>query len=209
MEFDVINLSGKKVTSFDADNSVFCINPNISAVRQAVLSELANMRQGTHSSKNRAMVNGGGKKPWKQKGRGVARAGTIRSPLWRGGGTVFGPEPHKYKKKLSKKLNRLARSSVLSSKAAEGNLLVVDEFILNSHKTAGLFNILDKLGISDKKITVLVSQEDNSDLEMAARNISNLRIVAARLVSAYDLIDCELLIIDKDAMVTLTNILSR
>ena len=85
MKLDVINLSGKKVSSFEAEPSIFGIDPNISAIRQAVLSEMANMRQGTHSSKNRAKVNGGGKKPWKQKGRGVARAGTIRSPLWRGG----------------------------------------------------------------------------------------------------------------------------
>ena len=209
MEFDIINLSGQKVNSFKADDSVFGIEPNITAVRQAVLSEMANMRQGTHSSKNRAGVNGGGKKPWKQKGRGVARAGTIRSPLWRGGGTVFGPEPHKYQKKVSRKLSRLARISALSSKAAEGNLRVVDELELKSHKTTELLDALKMLDVSEKKITILTARDDNKDLELAARNLSNLQIVPARAASTYELINCEVLIIDKDAMVLLTDILNR
>ena len=209
MEFDIINLSGQKVNSFKADASVFGIEPNISAVRQAVLSEMANMRQGTHSSKNRSKVNGGGKKPWKQKGRGVARAGTIRSPLWRGGGTVFGPEPHKYQKKVSRKLSRLARISVLSSKAVEGNLRVVDELELKSHKTADLLDALKMLDVSEKKITILTSRDDNKDLELAARNLSNLQIVPARVASTYELINCEVLIVDKEAMVLLTDILQR
>ena len=209
MEFDIINLSGQKVNSFKADDSIFGIEPNISAVRQAVLSEMANMRQGTHSSKNRAKVNGGGKKPWKQKGRGVARAGTIRSPLWRGGGTVFGPEPHKYQKKVSRKLSRLARISVLSSKAAEGNLRVIDELELKSHKTTELLDALKMLDVSEKKITILTARDDNKDLELAARNLSNLQIVPARAASTYELINCEVLIIDKDAMVLLTDILNR
>ena len=208
MKLDVINLSGKKVSSFEAVSSVFGIDPNISAVRQAVLSEMANMRQGTHSSKNRAKVNGGGKKPWKQKGRGVARAGTIRSPLWRGGGTVFGPEPHKYRKKLSKKLSRLARSSVLSNKAAEGNLWVVDEIVLGSHKTNELLGTLNKLKIENKKITLLIASY-NKNLELAARNLSNLKVVSAKFASTYVLIDCEVLIIDKDAMSILTGMLSE
>ena len=209
MEFDIINLSGQKVNSFKADDSIFGIEPNISAVRQAVLSEMANMRQGTHSSKNRAKVNGGGKKPWKQKGRGVARAGTIRSPLWRGGGTVFGPEPHKYQKKVSRKLSRLARISALSSKAAEGNLRVIDELELKSHKTTELLDALKMLDVSEKKITILTARDDNKDLELAARNLSNLQIVPARVASTYELINCEVLIVDKDAMVLLTDILNR
>ena len=209
MEFDVINLSGQKVNSLKAKASVFGIDPNISAVRQAFLSEMANMRQGTHSSKNRAEVNGGGKKPWKQKGRGVARAGTIRSPLWKGGGIVFGPEPHKYHKKLSRKLSRLARISVLSSKVAEGNLRVVDEFVLKSHKTTDLLNTLRVLDISEKKITIIIAHDDNKDLKLASRNLSNLHVVPARFVSTYELMNCEVLMVDKDAMAILTDILSR
>ena len=116
MKIDVQNSSGKVVESIKLDSKIFNIEINPSVVRQAVLSELSNLRQGTHSSKNRSAVRGGGKKPWKQKGRGVARAGTIRSPFWKGGGVVFGPEPHGYSKKLPKKMSKLARKSVLSKK---------------------------------------------------------------------------------------------
>ena len=116
MKIDVHNISGKIVETIKLDKKIFNVELNSSVVRQAALSELSNLRQGTHSSKNRSAVRGGGKKPWKQKGRGVARAGTIRSPLWKGGGVVFGPEPHKYNKKLPKKMSNLARKSVLSKK---------------------------------------------------------------------------------------------
>ena len=123
MKLKIIDINGNNVGDISVSKDVFGIEPNLPVVRQAVLSELNNMRQGTHSAKNRAKVRGGGKKPWKQKGRGVARAGTIRSPLWKGGGTVFGPEPHSYNHKLSKKLSRLARKSVLSSKAVDLSLI--------------------------------------------------------------------------------------
>ena len=116
MKYNIHNLNGKVVSEFNLDDSIFGIVPNHGVVRQAVLAEMTNMRQGTHASKNRALVNGGGKKPFKQKGRGGARAGTFRSPLWKGGGTVFGPEPHPYKHKLQKKVSRLARKSLFSSK---------------------------------------------------------------------------------------------
>ena len=125
------------------------------------------------------------------------------------GGTVFGPEPHKYQKKVSRKLSRLARISVLSSKAAEGNLRVIDELELKSHKTTELLNALKMLDVSEKKITILTARDDNKDLELAARNLSNLQIVPARAASTYELINCEVLIIDKDAMVLLTDILNR
>ena len=116
MKINIHSSVGKKTDSIDLNEKIFKIDMNASVVRQAVLSELTNLRQGTHSSKNRSSVRGGGKKPWKQKGRGVARAGTIRSPLWKGGGTVFGPEPHGYSQKLPKKMSKLARKSVLSKK---------------------------------------------------------------------------------------------
>ena len=120
-----------KEAAVTVDDSVFGIKPNESVVHQAVVAELANGRQGTHASKNRSAVRGGGKKPFKQKGRGVARAGTIRSPIWKGGGVVFGPEPHGYDTKMPKKMRRLARRSVLSSRASSGELIVVDEIAVN------------------------------------------------------------------------------
>ena len=112
MELQVVKSNGNKASKIKVDESVFGVKPNKNAVHRAILSEMTNSRQGTHGSKSRGMVRGGGKKPWKQKGRGVARAGTTRSPLWRGGGTVFGPLPHQYEYKLPKKIKRLARRSI-------------------------------------------------------------------------------------------------
>jgi len=207
MKFDILNIKGDKVGDATANKDIFGVAPNKNAVRQAVLSELNNMRQGTHSSKNRALVNGGGKKPWKQKGRGVARAGTIRSPLWKGGGTIFGPEPHSYNHKLPKKLSKLARRSVLSSKAAEGNLVVVDEFSMTSHKTSEFVSILKTLKLQDKKLTLLVSEKGNDNLDMSVRNLNNVHLVDYRKASTYDMIDCDILVIDKDSMKMLTEML--
>ena len=207
MKLDIIKLDGSKVSDFTADKSVFGIKPNLGVVRQAVLAELTNMRQGTHATKNRALVNGGGRKPWKQKGRGVARAGTIRSPLWKGGGAIFGPEPHAYNHKLPKKLSQLARRSILSSKASEGNLVIVEDFELDSHKTADFVRVLAALELQNKKVTLLVTGlADN--LDKAVRNLKNVYLVDSKKVSTYDLIDCEVLVIDKDSVSILTEILS-
>jgi len=207
MKLDIIKLDGSKVSDFTADKSVFGIKPNLGVVRQAVLAELTNMRQGTHATKNRALVNGGGRKPWKQKGRGVARAGTIRSPLWKGGGAIFGPEPHAYNHKLPKKLSQLARRSILSSKASEGNLVIVEDFELDSHKTADFVRVLAALELQNKKVTLLVTGlADN--LDKAVRNLKNVYLVDAKKVSTYDLIDCEVLVIEKASVSILTEILS-
>ena len=200
MKLNIKNINGKKIGDISVNEEVFGIEPNLSVVRQAILSELNNMRQGTHSAKNRAMVSGGGKKPWKQKGRGVARAGTIRSPLWKGGGTVFGPEPHSYSHKLPKKLSRLARKSVLSSKVSDGDLLVIDNFKLDDHKTSGFLSILKNLNLADKKITILIGDRGNSNLDLSARNLRNVHLVNSKNASTYDLIDCEVLMIDQDSV---------
>jgi len=198
MKLKIIDINGNNVGDISVSKDVFGIEPNLPVVRQAVLSELNNMRQGTHSAKNRAKVRGGGKKPWKQKGRGVARAGTIRSPLWKGGGTVFGPEPHSYNHKLSKKLSRLARKSVLSSKAVDGDLLIVDNFKLSDHKTSGFYSILKNLNLINKKLTILIGDGGNKNLDISTRNLRNVHLVNSKNASTYDLIDCEVLIIDQD-----------
>ncbi|RPH04481.1 MAG: 50S ribosomal protein L4 [bacterium TMED46] len=207
MKLDIINLKGSKVSDITASDSVFGIDPNNGVVRQAVLSEMTNMRQGTHSSKNRANVKGGGKKPWKQKGRGVARAGTIRSPLWKGGGTVFGPEPHRYNHKLLKKISRLARRSVLSSKAAGGNVLVVESFAIDSHKTSEFVSVLKTLKLNKKKLTLLTTGY-NENLDKSVKNLRNINLVEAKKVSTYDLIDCDVLVTDKGSVEILNDLLS-
>ena len=207
MKFDIVNLKGSKVSDLNADSNVFGIEPNTGAIRQAVLSEMTNMRQGTHSTKNISNVKGGGKKPWKQKGRGVARAGTIRSPLWKGGGTVFGPEPHDYNHKLPKRLSKLARCSILSTKASEGNILVVEDFTINSHKTSAFVAIIESLDLKNKKLTVLVS-EYNENLDKSVRNLKNVYLIDSKKASSYDLIDCDVLLIDKASIEILTGMLS-
>jgi len=208
MKFDIVNLKGSKVSDLNADSNVFGIEPNIGAIRQAVLSEMTNMRQGTHSTKNRSNVKGGGKKPWKQKGRGVARAGTIRSPLWKGGGTVFGPEPHYYNHKLPKRLSKLARRSILSSKASEGNILVVEDFTIDSHKTSEFVSVIESLNLKNKKLTVLVS-DYNDNLDKSVRNLKNVYLIDAKKASSYDLIDCDVLLMDKNSIEFLTDMLSK
>ena len=207
MKLDVLKIDGSKAGNVTADKTVFGIEPNAAVVRQAVLAEMTNMRQGTHASKNRAKVRGGGKKPFKQKGRGMARAGTIRSPLWKGGGTVFGPEPHGYNHKLSKKVSRLARRSVLSNKAAEGKLVVVDDFTLTSHKTSDFISVLTKLDLQNKKVTLLVTGMDEN-LDKASRNLKDVYLVDAAKVSTYDIIDCDTLVMDKASMTILTDMLA-
>tara|TARA_Y100000768_G_scaffold383566_1_gene365965 strand:+ start:89 stop:718 length:630 start_codon:yes stop_codon:yes gene_type:complete len=199
MKLKVLNIDGSKGSTVNLDDSVFGIEPNQHVVHQAVISELSNSRQGTHSSKNRSAVRGGGKKPWKQKGRGVARAGTIRSPLWKGGGVVFGPEPHKYIKKTTKKMRKLARKSVLSDKAKNGKLIIIDDIVLNEPKTKLLVKLFESLKLSSSKITLLVDSEKNN-LFLAARNLPNVYLVESTSASTYDLIDCDVIVAEKSGL---------
>jgi large subunit ribosomal protein L4 len=196
MKFSITKEDGSKGPSINVDDSVFGIEPNNSVVHQAVVAELANGRQGTHSAKNRSEVRGGGRKPFKQKGRGVARAGSTRSPIWKGGGTVFGPEPHEYDKKISKKMRKLARRSVLSSKATNGEIIILEDITISAPKTNDFSKFLDKFNLLGKKITILVAAYSD-DLFLAARNIPNIYLVEATSASTYDLLDCESLLFDK------------
>jgi large subunit ribosomal protein L4 len=200
-------MNGKVLEEVGADKNLFAVDYNKSVVRQAVLAEMTNLRQGTHSSKNRSAVRGGGKKPWKQKGRGVARAGTIRSPLWKGGGTVFGPTPHGYKHKLPKKIGKLARRSVFSYRFAKDELIVLDKIQFKSHKTSEFVSFLKKLNVEDKKITLLVSKADNN-LILSSRNVKNVYIENAKNVSVYDLLDSDILLFDKSALEDLIEVLA-
>ena len=206
MKLNILKLDGSKSSQIKADESVFGIKPNEPVIRQAVLAELTNLRQGTHATKNRASVSGGGRKPWRQKGRGVARAGTIRSPLWRGGGRVFGPEPHSYNKKLSKRLSKLARKSVLSSKIANNEIVIVEKFQIDSHKTSNFVSLLKNLGLHKKKLTVLISDFDKK-IEWSTQNLRYVYVVNASKASTYDLLDCEILLMDKDSLLVLTTML--
>jgi large subunit ribosomal protein L4 len=199
MELQVIKSNGHKASKMKVDASVFDVKPNRDAVHRAILSEMTNSRQGTHGSKSRGMVRGGGKKPWKQKGRGVARAGTIRSPLWRGGGTVFGPQPHQYEYKLPKKIKRLARRSILSEKLQKKKIIVLNEFGIDEPKTKKTKDLLVNLDVQEKKILVLTGNL-TENLILSMRNIPNIALLDAMTASAYDLLDSEIILIDQKGL---------
>lgn len=200
MKLDVFKTNGEKLDKkVDLAKEVFGIEPNEHTMYLAVKAELANMRQGTHKTKTRGDSRGGGAKPWKQKGRGTARSGSRRSPIWVGGGRAFGPEPHLYTTKLPKKVKRLARRSALSQKMIDKAVLVVDDFNLKEAKTKNLVAILEQLGLTGKKLTILVA-EITENLFLAARNIPNIFIVSAERASTYEIMDCEILVIEKSAV---------
>jgi len=201
MKLNILKSDGSK-GSMSVSDSVFGITPNETVVHQAVNAEMANSRQGTHASKNRALVRGGGRKPFKQKGRGAARAGTTRSPIWRGGGTVFGPQPHEYTIRLPKKIKSLARRSVLSQKTLDKKLIVVESLTVEKAKTREFVKLLKNVNLIGQKVTVLVSAVDDA-LFLAARNLPNIYIVAATSASAYDLLDCDTILAEKAGLALL------
>ena len=207
MKINIHNLKGDVIEKMDADDKIFKVELKNSVIRQAVLSERTNLRQGTHSSKNRSAVRGGGKKPWKQKGRGVARAGTTRSPLWKGGGVVFGPEPHKYKHKLPKKMSKLARRSVLSDKISKDEFKVLEKIFIDTNKTSDFVSFLKKLKLSGKRLTILVSTFQEN-LILASRNLRNVYVENVRNVSVYDLLDSEIIVTDKQGLSDLIKVLA-
>ena len=206
MKLNIHSKDSSKVSSIDVDKSVFGIEPNINVVNQAVNIELTNLRQGTRSSKNRSKVRGGGKKPFKQKGRGGARAGTIRSPLWKGGGTVFGPQPYNYSLKMPKKMRNLARRSVLSNHFKNNNIFVLSSINLEAPSTKQFKKILSDLKIEKNKVTVIYTKP-NDNLVLSARNLYNVFTVNVLSVSTYDLIDCDSILIEKSALESLNLLL--
>ena len=199
MKLQVVKSNGKKASEIMVDASVFNVKPNTDAVYRAILSEMENSRQGTHGSKSRGLVRGGGKKPWKQKGRGVARAGTTRSPLWRGGGTVFGPQPHQYEYKLPKKIKRLARRSILSEKLRNKEIIVLNELSIDEPKTKKTKDLLFNLDLQEKKILILTGNL-TENLVLSMRNIPNIALLDAMMASAYDLLDSEVILIDQKGL---------
>lgn len=194
-------LSGEKVELTD---DVFGIVPNDHVVYLSVKAYLANQRQGTHKTKERGEVSGGGKKPWKQKGRGGARAGTNRSPLWVGGGTIFGPRPRDYRQDLPKKVKALARRSALSYKVKDEQLLVVDDFNFENPKTQSFLSILKALKIDGKK-TLLLTNGKQENVWKSGRNINKVKILEASKASPYQILNNQVLLVQKSALEILNN----
>ncbi len=188
--------------------NVFEIEPNDHAIWISVTSEMTNKRQGTASAKNRAAVRGGGKKPWPQKGRGTARAGSIRSPLWKGGGRTFGPVPKNYSKHIPKKVNRLARKSALSYKAKESEIRLVEDFVFEKPRTKQMIEILKSFQLDRVKTLLLVPQSNKSIL-LSCRNIPTLSVKAADAFSTYDILNVKVLLIQKSALSKIHEVLEK
>ena len=209
MKLDIYQKSGKKSSEkVTLKDEVFGVTPNNHCVYLAVSSEMTSIRQGTHSSKTRSEVSGGGAKPWRQKGTGRARIGSIRNPSRVHGSKAFGPKPHKYEKKVNKKVKQIARRSVLSQKVSENNFMVLDNVVPGSSKTSEFSGLLKNLNLNGKKVTILTGKmEDN--LFFGSRNIKNICVVPAHSVSTYDLLDCQLILADVASVEILNNQLSN
>ncbi len=200
MKIDVLKTDGSPTgRQVDLSDEIFGIEPNSHAIYLSVKSYLANQRQGTHKAKERSDVRGGGKKPWKQKGRGGARAGTTRSPLWVGGGTIFGPRPRDYRQDLPKKVKRLARISALSSKVKDEQLMIVEDFNFESPKTKEFIQILNSLNVNGKRILLLTNGNLNS-IYKSGRNIPKVKILEADKASTYDILNNQVLLLQESAI---------
>jgi large subunit ribosomal protein L4 len=192
--------SGKKVK---LDEQIFGIQPNDHAIYLSVKALLANKRQGTHKSKERAEVRGGGRKPWRQKGRGTARAGTTRSPIWIGGGTIFGPRPRDYRQKLPQKVRQLARKSALSYKAKDEQVIIVEDFSFEKPRTKEFVSMMEALNLSGKKILLLTGAND-THVYKSGRNINKVSIMEASKASTYDILNSQLLVMQHSAVDAIT-----
>ena len=197
-QFDVVDMNGKKVSTVELSDAVFGITPNEKAVHIAVVNFLANQRQGTQNTKIRKEVRGGGKKPWRQKGTGRARQGSIRAPQWTHGGIVFAPKPRDYSYTLNKKVKRLALKSVLSAKAQEENIVVIDEIKLDAIKTKPMASLLKAVGADTKAL--VVTAENNEVVVKSAANIPGVLVTFANLINVYDILNAKKLVVDKAAL---------
>lgn len=194
----VLNQAGQQVGELELLESVFGIEPSQQAVYDVVKAQRAAMRHGTHSSKTRGQVRGGGRKPWRQKGTGRARSGTNTSPLWVGGGAAFGPHPHKYSLKVNRKVRRLALRSVLSDKVQENLLKVIDKLELDTMKTKDMVQVLQNLSLEGK--VALVMTEPNQNVMISARNIPNVIVTTVDHVSVYELLNVKTVVLTADAV---------
>ena len=197
-KIDVYDIKGKKVKELELKEEVFGIEPNEAVVHSVLINFLANQRQGTQSTKTRAEVSGGGKKPWRQKGTGRARQGSTRAPQWIKGGIALGPRPRSYRYTVNKKEKRLAIKSILSSKVLENELVVVDKLPLKEIKTKEMANALENLKVEGK--TLIMLKEKNENVQKSARNIKNVKTTLVETINVYDLLKYSKLVATEDAI---------
>ncbi|RPA58000.1 50S ribosomal protein L4 [Aerococcus agrisoli] len=197
---------GSQAGEITLNDDIFAIEPNENAIYDVVIMQQASLRQGTHSVKGRSEVRGGGRKPWRQKGTGRARQGSIRSPQWVGGGRAFGPTPRSYAYKLPRKVRRLALRSALSNKVAENNFIVVDELAFETPKTQLFQEVLNNLQVENKVLVVI--NKDNDNAQLSARNLPNVKVVDENNVNVFDLVNAEKVVITKAALSTVEEVLA-
>ncbi len=194
----VYNMEGSEVSKMDLNDKVFAVNVNEHLIHMAVTLQLANKRQGTQKAKTRSEVRGGGKKPWKQKGTGHARQGSIRAPQWKGGGVVFAPVPRDYSFKMNKKEKANAMKSALTSRVNEEKFLVMESLKFDEIKTKKMVSVLDALKV--KKALVILDGEDNANVALSARNIEGVKAITTNTINVYDILKYERVIITKSAV---------
>ena len=197
MTVDVLNLNGDKVSTIELLDTIFGIEPNQHVVKMAVTQYLANQRQGTKSTLTRSEVRGGGRKPWRQKGTGRARQGSIRSPQWRGGGVVFAPKPRDFSFKLNKKVKRLALKSVLSDRAAQNKIIVVENLNFPEIKTKEVKKVVDNLKL---RKAMFVTENVNENLVRSAKNLPNVRTAEVSTISPYEILKYDTFVVTVDAI---------
>ena len=204
-QFDVLDMNGKKVSTVELSDAVFGITPNEKAVHAAVVNFLANQRQGTQSTKTRSEVSGGGRKPWRQKGTGHARQGSIRSPQWTHGGVALGPKPRDYSYRINRKVKRLAILSAISAKAAAGDMILVDNLSVAEYKTKAVVSMLSAVGAGKKNLIVTPAVEEK--LVKSAANIPGVKTTVATSVNTYDVVNADKFILSVDAAKKLEEVL--
>ncbi len=194
----VYNMEGKEVGTIDLNDAIFGVEVNEHLVHMAVLQQLADKRQGTQKAKTRSEVSGGGRKPWRQKGTGHARQGSIRAPQWKGGGVVFAPVPRDYSFKMNKKEKRFALKSALTDKAQAGNLIVVDELKFDEIKTKKFAEVMNNLKATRKALVVLADNDKN--VVLSARNLAEANTTLTNTLNVYDIVNARTLVLTKDAV---------
>ena len=203
----VYNMTGAQTGEIELNDSVFGVEVNEAVMHQAVVMQLANQRLGTAATKTRAMVSGGGKKPWRQKGTGRARAGSNTSPVWVGGGIVFGPQPRSYKFSMPRKARRLAIKSALSAKVAAGELLVMEDIAVQEPKTKTVVSMLDSLKVGDDKALIITAAVDEN-VEKSSRNIPGVKNITSQGLNVYDILYHDKVLVTKDAVSKIEEVLA-
>ena len=205
-KIEMLNLNGEKVKDIKLSDNVFGKEPNDLVLKNAIVLAQASLRQGTADTKTRSEVRGGGRKPWRQKGTGNARQGSIRATQWRGGGIVFGPTPRDYSKKQNKKERRLALLSALSYKVTDKELVVVEKLSFESNKTKEMVNVLNKLNLTNKKVLIVV-EELTDNVCLASRNLANVKVVLPEEVNTLDVVSSDNMLITEKALNKLEEVL--